>query len=135
MYTNVVIDFGVGLIPVLGDLVDAWFKCNTRNNILLERYLRERGQKHPAPPPPPPTKQSTIKRWFGTGSNAPASHPPQGTTTADGSTVAAPHPIAPNLPARNTTAQTTGGTKLNKGGAHADLEAQNEGAIHYRREQ
>src|SRR5271170_14839 len=72
MYSNMAFDFGIGLIPVVGDLADAWFKCNTRNNILLERFLRERGAKHPAPPPLP--KQSILKRWFGDGQSAPGSH-------------------------------------------------------------
>src|SRR5215475_1525635 len=67
MYTNLAIDFGIGLIPVLGDIADAWFKCNTRNNMLLERYLRERGQKFPVPPTTTPPKQSgfTLKKLFG----------------------------------------------------------------------
>ena len=73
MYTNLIIDFGIGLIPILGDFADAWFKCNTRNNILLERYLRERGAKNPAPPPAP--KQSTMRRWFGNDPSASGSHP------------------------------------------------------------
>src|SRR5579859_1825167 len=75
MYSNMALDFGIGLIPVIGDLADAWFKCNTRNNVLLENYLRERGLKNPAAPPPP--KQSTIRRWFGTGPHAPGSTVPQ----------------------------------------------------------
>src|SRR5271163_74370 len=58
MYTNVMIDFGIGMIPVVGDFADAWFKCNTRNNILLERYLREKGQKHPVAPPSGKPQQS-----------------------------------------------------------------------------
>ena len=45
MYANMAFDFGVGLVPVAGDLVDMIFKANTRNNILLERVLRERGRK------------------------------------------------------------------------------------------
>jgi hypothetical protein len=74
MYSNLAFDFGVGLIPIVGDLTDAWFKCNTRNNLLLERYLRERGATNPVAPPPP-TKQSAARRWFGPGPHAPGSHP------------------------------------------------------------
>jgi len=44
MILNVILDFVVGLIPFLGDLADAVYKCNTRNAILLEEFLRKRGQ-------------------------------------------------------------------------------------------
>jgi len=33
------IEFTVGLIPILGDAFDAVFKANTRNTELLRRYL------------------------------------------------------------------------------------------------
>lgn len=39
MALNIAVDFVVGLIPFLGDLVDAFYKCNTRNCRLLEEYL------------------------------------------------------------------------------------------------
>lgn len=39
MLLNILLDFGVGLVPFLGDLADAWFKCNTRNLRLLEVHL------------------------------------------------------------------------------------------------
>lgn len=45
MQMNIVIDFVLGLVPFLGDLADAAFKCNTKNVVLLEAELRERGQK------------------------------------------------------------------------------------------
>lgn len=85
MYTNLIVDFCIGLIPVVGDFADAWFKCNTRNNVLLERYLREKGQKNPAPAPPPKEK-STMRRWFGPDANVPGSH---ATRPAAGSTAEA----------------------------------------------
>jgi Domain of unknown function (DUF4112) len=44
MILNVILDFVIGLVPVLGDLADAMYKCNTRNAILLEEFLRKRGQ-------------------------------------------------------------------------------------------
>lgn len=44
MQMNMAIDFAVGLIPFIGDIADAAYKCNTRNVILLEKELRERGQ-------------------------------------------------------------------------------------------
>ncbi len=45
MQINVLVDFAVGLIPIVGDLVDAVYKCNTKNVVLLEKELRARGQK------------------------------------------------------------------------------------------
>lgn len=39
MLINIALDFAVGLVPILGDIADAAFKCNTKNLRLLERYL------------------------------------------------------------------------------------------------
>lgn len=39
MLLNIALDFGIGLVPFLGDIADAWFKANTRNAWLLEDYL------------------------------------------------------------------------------------------------
>lgn len=39
MMINIILDFLVGLVPFLGDLADAAFKCNTKNVALLERHL------------------------------------------------------------------------------------------------
>ncbi len=39
MYLNILLDFLVGLIPLIGDLGDAAFKCNTKNVRLLEERL------------------------------------------------------------------------------------------------
>jgi len=56
MVLNITLDFLIGLVPFLGDLADAAYKCNTRNAIVLENYLRQRGQENirksgvPAPP-------------------------------------------------------------------------------------
>lgn len=44
MLFNIVLDFFVGLVPVLGDLADAAFRANTRNAVLLEEHLREKGK-------------------------------------------------------------------------------------------
>ncbi|KAI9840409.1 MAG: hypothetical protein M1837_001622 [Sclerophora amabilis] len=45
MYLNVALDFVIGLIPFAGDLVDALYRCNTRNAIALEEYLRDEARK------------------------------------------------------------------------------------------
>ncbi|KAK9385633.1 hypothetical protein V1515DRAFT_607397 [Lipomyces mesembrius] len=44
MMTNVIIDFSLGLVPLVGDVVDILYKANSRNALLLETYLRERGK-------------------------------------------------------------------------------------------
>ena len=42
MYFNVMLDFGLGLVPFLGDVADAVFRANTRNAWILEEYLIQR---------------------------------------------------------------------------------------------
>lgn len=39
MVRNVVLEFFVGMIPLLGDIFDAFFKSNVRNLALLEAHL------------------------------------------------------------------------------------------------
>lgn len=39
MMQNVMFDFAIGLIPIVGDLVNIAYKCNSRNFIILEQYL------------------------------------------------------------------------------------------------
>jgi hypothetical protein len=137
MYTNLMIDFVIGLIPVLGDFADAIFKCNTRNNILLEKFLRERGLKNPVAPPPVVPKQSTMRRWLGPGPNAPGSHPAE-PATAHPATAIVDHPkvttgtTKPDLPAQHAA---TGKTRIvsDHEGNDRDLEAQDEDIIHYSR--
>jgi len=46
MVLNVILDFAVGLVPLIGDVADAAFRANTRNAALLEKYLREKGKKN-----------------------------------------------------------------------------------------
>lgn len=43
---NILVDFGIGLVPFIGDLADAVFRANTRNAAILEQHLRERGLKN-----------------------------------------------------------------------------------------
>lgn len=45
MVFNMAVDFGIGLVPFVGDIADALYKCNTRNVVLLEKELRDRGRK------------------------------------------------------------------------------------------
>jgi hypothetical protein len=52
MAANVLLDIGVGSIPILGDAFDAVFKANTQNLKLLNsvRQLQKQGQPVPAAP-------------------------------------------------------------------------------------
>ena len=42
MMWNIMLDFGIGLIPFVGDLADALYRANTRNAWLLDAYLAEK---------------------------------------------------------------------------------------------
>lgn len=44
MMFNIALDFGLGLIPLLGDVADAVFRANTRNAWLLEMYLTKKAE-------------------------------------------------------------------------------------------
>lgn len=39
MMTNILMDFGIGLIPIVGDFINIMYKCNLRNFVLLEKHL------------------------------------------------------------------------------------------------
>ena len=39
MYFNIILNFGIGLVPFLGDMADAVFYANTRNAAILKKYL------------------------------------------------------------------------------------------------
>lgn len=47
MTFNVLLDFGFGLIPIVGDLINIMYKCNSRNFILLEKHLVEKYSQSP----------------------------------------------------------------------------------------
>ncbi|MGF2733719.1 DUF4112 domain-containing protein [Marinobacter sp. DUT-1] len=53
MLRNMGIDFLGGLLPVVGDAFDAIYKANTRNTLLLKRYLEEQLAVEPPPLPFP----------------------------------------------------------------------------------
>ena len=46
MIFNVILDFVIGLVPFVGDFADAMYKCNTRNAVLLEKCLKDRGERN-----------------------------------------------------------------------------------------
>jgi Domain of unknown function (DUF4112) len=45
MAANSGIDFGLGSVPVLGDIFDMFFKSNTRNLKMLTEFLSTQGMK------------------------------------------------------------------------------------------
>ncbi|KAF5516866.1 putative membrane protein [Colletotrichum siamense] len=68
MLFNIIVDFAIGLVPFIGDIADAAFRCNTKNAILLEDYLREQGKKNlrrsGAPVPAvDPSEADEFDRW------------------------------------------------------------------------
>lgn len=44
MTGNVVLDFLIGITPILGSVAGALYKANSRNSLVLERYLKERAR-------------------------------------------------------------------------------------------
>jgi Domain of unknown function (DUF4112) len=48
MYWNLAVDFLIGLLPLLGDIADAAYRCNTKNVILLEAELERRVKERKA---------------------------------------------------------------------------------------
>jgi hypothetical protein len=45
MAANSGVDFGLGSVPILGDIFDMFFKSNTRNLKLLTEYLASQNEK------------------------------------------------------------------------------------------
>ena len=46
MIRNVIFDFAIGFVPFLGDIVDAFFRANTRNAFILYEMLEKRGMEN-----------------------------------------------------------------------------------------
>ncbi|KAL2129491.1 hypothetical protein VTI74DRAFT_7678 [Chaetomium olivicolor] len=44
MFSNIMLDFAAGFIPILGDLADVFIRANTRNAWLLDAYLAEKAK-------------------------------------------------------------------------------------------
>ncbi|CAK7218850.1 hypothetical protein SCUCBS95973_003623 [Sporothrix curviconia] len=44
MFFNIMLDFGIGLVPFVGDVADAIYRANTRNAWLLEEYLIKKAE-------------------------------------------------------------------------------------------
>lgn len=46
MVGNAAVDYAIGLVPLVGDVGDVFFKANTRNVRLLKEHLRKKGRLH-----------------------------------------------------------------------------------------
>ncbi|MFT7259853.1 MAG: hypothetical protein ACI9MS_001715, partial [Glaciecola sp.] len=44
MVRNTIFDFGLGFVPILGDLVDLFFKANKKNVRIMERWWIEQNK-------------------------------------------------------------------------------------------
>lgn len=44
MFSNILIDLAAGFVPVIGDVIDVFYRANTRNAWLLDAYLTEVGK-------------------------------------------------------------------------------------------
>lgn len=69
MQLNLAIDFLIGLVPFIGDLADAVYKCNTRNAVLLENELRKRGEQRIRASGQQPQIDPTLPENFDDGSD------------------------------------------------------------------
>lgn len=49
MKTNIAMDFGIGLIPIVGDFINVLYKCNLRNFVMLEQHLVQKYEKLAVP--------------------------------------------------------------------------------------
>ena len=43
MYSNIILDFGIGLVPLVGDMMDVLFRANMQNATILENHIYGRG--------------------------------------------------------------------------------------------
>lgn len=75
MMANVAFDFTIGLVPIVGDIVNLMYKANSRNALLLEKYLSEKAKKRSKGRADPPIQQQQMRKeqsqqssgWFGWG--------------------------------------------------------------------
>lgn len=100
MMSNVLLDFGIGLIPIVGDLINIMYKCNSRNFILLEKHLIKKyeGTNHAAEP----TKATTEGSSSATNKHKAKTEPlPEKSKKEEAAAVAVPPPThKPPLPTR-----------------------------------
>lgn len=51
MLTNIAVDFGLGLVPIVGDFVSCAYKANSRNVLVLEKHLTNKYNRVRVPVP------------------------------------------------------------------------------------
>lgn len=96
MLINIGLDFALGLVPFLGDLADAMFKANSRNALLLEQHLRDKGKKElrKSGQPIPAIDPSSPEEFDRIRGESPPAYQPQATShpaaTAPGAQPKAP---------------------------------------------
>ncbi|KAK4200550.1 hypothetical protein QBC40DRAFT_279865 [Triangularia verruculosa] len=44
MFTNIMLDFAIGFVPLIGDIADVFYRANTKNAWLLDAYLAEKAK-------------------------------------------------------------------------------------------
>lgn len=74
MSANIAFDFGIGLIPIVGDIVNIAYKANSRNCLLLESYLRRKYGKSQVLPE---TRERDIEQHAGINTTNPPAPPPR----------------------------------------------------------
>lgn len=62
MFLNLAIATSVGLIPIVGDVMIAAYRANSRNAMLLEEYLRHRGEGVTGETSAPPAERGISLR-------------------------------------------------------------------------
>ncbi|ERF71737.1 hypothetical protein EPUS_05609 [Endocarpon pusillum Z07020] len=87
MLMNLAFDFFIGLVPLLGDIADAIYKCNTKNYLLLEKELTKRAvQRQEGAGISNPAAGSNFGQHYVEseeryGTNTPSGPPPKYTST------------------------------------------------------
>lgn len=69
MLFNIILDFVIGLVPLVGDAADIFSRANTRNAMVLKKYLQQKGvvalKAHgQAVPAIDPSDQQGGGEWF-----------------------------------------------------------------------
>jgi hypothetical protein len=77
MMFNIALDFGIGLVPFLGDVADALFRCNTRNAVALESHLRDKASKKRRTQGLPPAVDPSLPEEFDRHDETETDSPPE----------------------------------------------------------
>ncbi|GMM36498.1 hypothetical protein DASC09_038230 [Saccharomycopsis crataegensis] len=61
MVLNIAIDFAIGMIPIIGDFIDMYYKSNSRNLLLLEKHLINVGELNRSATEPREIQQENVQ--------------------------------------------------------------------------